>query len=80
MTALHNCVDDPECIALLVGAGADLEAMTQFHQTPLMSHVSTMKYSSAKKLVELGADVMFEDPVRTDNSYFWVNMLCRTAK
>ena len=52
--------DDVAAIEMLVGAGADIDPVTE-DETPFLSAVKTSHFRAAKALLELGADVDFQD-------------------
>ena len=52
--------DNVPMIKLLVGAGADIEAVAE-GSTPFLSAIKTSHFRAAKALLELGANVDFQD-------------------
>ena len=52
--------DDVAAIKLLVGAGADVEAVAE-DETPFLSAVKVSHFTAAKALLALGANVDFQD-------------------
>ena len=52
--------EDPAAIKLLVGSGADIDPVSE-DATPFLSTVKWSHFRAAKALLELGADVDFQD-------------------
>ncbi len=52
--------DDVEAIELLVGAGADLDTVAE-DETPFLHAVKTSHFRAAETLLDLGANVDFQD-------------------
>lgn len=53
--------DDVAAIELLVGAGADVDPVTE-NETPFLGAVKTSHFRAAKALLDLGANVDYRDP------------------